>query len=791
MKNLDDTDSTVTLPVFPLKNSVSFPNMMLPITAGRPASIAAVEAALATEDKQIAIFTQRDATIEEPVAKDLYPVGTLCVIKRMQRREGLIQVMIQGSRRIEQVEVVQTSPFPQFQVRYLPEPEDSGPEVEALHRTMLDLAARMLSLGPPQMQIDLEQMVSDLEQPIQQAYVLSSMTSIDIDKQNRLLAANTQLQALQLVVDYLTHEVQVLEVQSQISQAVESKMSKEQREMMLRQQLREIQAQLGESSPEQAEVAELRRRVDEVSLPELVQKEVDKELSRLERMSANSADYQTSRSYLDLVLDMPWQKTTEDNLDLARARDILDEDHFDLQEVKERIIEHLAVMKLNPQAKAPILCFVGPPGVGKTSLGQSIARALGRVFERMSLGGLHDEAELRGHRRTYVGAMPGRIIRAIRRAGVQNPLLMLDEIDKMGRDYRGDPAAALMEILDPSQNIEFNDNYLDLPYDLSKVFFVATANTLDTIPAPLLDRIEVLRLSGYSDEEKREIAKRYILGRSMQEAGLKQDQLIIGDTVLDYIIQNYTREAGVRSLERALGRILRKLASRVAEGKLETVTLSTEMVTEYLGPARLARELRRESLPCGVVAGLAWTEMGGDVLYVEAVLLPEGKDLVLTGQLGSVMQESAKAAQSYLWSQAEALGIDKENIRKSGAHIHVPAGATPKDGPSAGVTMATALASAYTGISVRSDTAMTGEITLSGLVLPVGGIKEKLMAAHRAGFKRVILPKENEVDLSQLPMQVRTELEFILAENIETVFSAAIPDFVLPSMNSGYTESNE
>ena len=777
MNSTHQTASAVTLPVFPLKNSVAFPYMMLPLTAGRPASLAAIEAALATEDKQIAVFAQRDASIEEPAAKDLYPVGTLCVIRRMQRREGVIQLMLQGSRRIEQVEVAQTSPFLQFQVRYLPEPEDTGPEVEALHRTLLDLAARMLSLGPPQIQVDLQQMVSELERPIQQAYILASLTSIDVRKQNRLLAADTQREGLRLVVDYLTHEVQVLEMQSQISKAVESKMSKEQREVMLRQQLREIQAQLGEASPEQAEVAELRRRMDELSLPELVHKEVEKDLSRIERMSANSPDYQTTRSYIDLVLDLPWEKTTEDNLDLARAREILDEDHFDLKEVKERIIEHLAVMKLNPEAKAPILCFVGPPGVGKTSLGQSIARALGRVFERMSLGGLHDEAELRGHRRTYVGAMPGRIIRAIRRAGVKNPLLMLDEIDKLGRDFRGDPAAALMEILDPSQNVEFNDNYLDLPYDLSKVFFVATANALDTIPAPLLDRIEVLRLSGYSDEEKREIARRYILGRRLQEAGLKPDQLVIGDEALDYIIQNYTREAGVRSLERALGRVTRKVASGVAEGKLESVTLTRELITEFLGPPRLAREARRESLPAGVVAGLAWTEMGGDVLYVEAVLLPEGKDLVLTGQLGSVMQESAKAAQSYIWSQAEALGIDEQRIRKTGAHIHVPAGATPKDGPSAGVTMATALASAYTGTPARSDTAMTGEITLSGLVLPVGGIKEKVLAAHRAGFKRVILPKENEADLAELPEAVRTELEFIFAERIGDVFAAALPGF--------------
>jgi ATP-dependent Lon protease len=447
-----------------------------------------------------------------------------------------------------------------------------------------------------------------------------------------------------------------------------------------------------------------------------------------------------------------------------------------LKEVKDRIIEHLAVMKLNPSAKAPILCFVGPPGVGKTSLGQSIARALGRVFERMSLGGLHDEAELRGHRRTYVGAMPGRVIRAIRRGGVKNPLLMLDEIDKLGRDFRGDPAAALMEILDPSQNVDFQDNYLDLPFDLSQVFFIATANTLDSIPGPLLDRIEVLRLSGYTDIEKREIARRYILDRRMQEAGLKQGQLIVSDAELDYIIQNYTREAGVRSLERALSKVTRKVATRFAEGHTEPVTLTIDMMTEFLGPARMARELRRKLSSSGIVAGLAWTEAGGEVLYVEALLLPEGKDLLLTGQLGSVMQESARAAQSYIWSQAQALGINPETIRKSGVHIHVPAGATPKDGPSAGVTMVTALASAYSGYKARNDTAMTGEITLSGLVLPIGGLKEKILAAHRAGFKQVILPKDNEADLAELPDQIREDMQFVLAEHISDVLAAAIPE---------------
>lgn len=779
MATQTNNSNVFRLPTLPLKNSVIFPNMMLPISASRPPTLAAFEASLATEDKQIAVFTQRDEMNDTPVAaEDLYPIGTLCVIRRMQRNDNTLHVMLQGLRRIEQEDVVQTSPYMIMELHNLTEDQTSNPETEALHRTMLDLANRMISLGPPQMQIDLGLLISELEEPVQQAYVLASLTSINVEKQYQLLAANTQRDILKLVVDYLNHEVQVLEVQGQITQAVATKLTREQHDMMLRQQLREIQEQLGESSPEQAEVAELRRRKDEASLPDLVNKEVEKELSRLDRMSASAPDYQTARSYVDLILDLPWQKTTIDNLDLQNARTVLDEDHFDLNEVKERIIEHLAVMKLNPQAKAPILCFVGPPGVGKTSLGQSIARALGREFERMSLGGLHDEAELRGHRRTYIGAMPGRIIRAIRRAGVKNPLLMLDEIDKLGQDFRGDPAAALMEILDPAQNVAFNDNYLDLPFDLSKVFFITTSNTLDSIPAPLLDRIEVLRLSGYSDVEKREIARRYLLDRRLSEAGLTQELLIVNDEALTFVIQNYTREAGVRSLERALGRIARKVATQVAQGNKNPVTLTQDIIINYLGPPRTTHEVRRQILPSGVVAGLAWTETGGDVLYVETVLLPEGKDLTLTGQLGSVMQESAKTAQSYIFSRAEALRIDRKRLQNTGVHIHVPAGATPKDGPSAGVTMVTALASLYANMPVRDDTTMTGEITLSGLVLPVGGIKEKVLAAHRAGFKQVILPRDNKYDLTELSDQVVNSLEFKFVDKIEDVLGLAIPGFI-------------
>jgi ATP-dependent Lon protease len=491
-------------------------------------------------------------------------------------------------------------------------------------------------------------------------------------------------------------------------------------------------------------------------------------------MPPAAPDYQLTRTYLELVLELPWRKSTEDHLDLSRARQVLDEDHYDLQEVKERILEHLAVLKLNPKANAPILCFVGPPGVGKTSLGQSIARALGRKFERMSLGGLHDEAELRGHRRTYIGAMPGRIIQAIRRAGVSNPLLMLDEVDKLGRDYRGDPAAALLEILDPAQNATFRDNYLDLPMDLSKVFFVTTANTLETVPQPLLDRMEVLRLAGYSQEEKLHIARRYLIPRQLSQAGLTEEQLVIPDDTLRTIISRYTREAGVRQLERALGSVARKIALRHAENHTATVTLQVKDLTELLGPERFFLEQARTEMAPGVATGLAWTETGGDVLYVEATLLPHSKGLRLTGQLGKVMKESARAALSYIWSHAESLDIDAKLFHRNGVHIHVPAGAVPKDGPSAGVAMAAALASLYTHQPCRPDTAMTGEITLSGLVLPVGGIKEKVLAAHRAGLKRVILPRPNGKDLRILPDQVREEIEFILVDRI----SEALPEVI-------------
>lgn len=501
-------------------------------------------------------------------------------------------------------------------------------------------------------------------------------------------------------------------------------------------------------------------------LPELVRKEAERELDRLERLPSSSPDHSVLQSYLELVLELPWKKKSEQIIEMARTRQVLDEDHFGLKDVKERILEQLAVLKLNPLAKSPILCFVGPPGVGKTSLGKSIARAMGRQFERMSLGGMHDEAELRGHRRTYIGAMPGVIVRALRRAGVNNPLLMLDEVDKLGRDFRGDPAAALLEILDPEQNHAFRDNYLDLPFDLSNVLFITTANALETIPGPLIDRMEIIRLPGYSEEEKVEIAKRYLIPRQVQQTGLKPEDCMIPDDTLKRIISRYTREAGVRQLERSIGRLMRKVALKFAEDNTDPIAVDPGQLVDLLGNEQSMFEQGRKKLPPGVATGLAWTETGGDVLYVEAVLLPKNRTLILTGQLGDVMRESAQAAQSYIWSHAKELGIDVREMQSSGVHIHVPAGAVPKDGPSAGITMLAALVSVYAKTAIRNDTAMTGEITLAGLVLPVGGIKEKMLAARRSGIRRVVLPRENEKDLRDLAENIKNEMEFVFVEDV-------------------------
>jgi ATP-dependent Lon protease len=612
-------------------------------------------------------------------------------------------------------------------------------------------------------------------EPVRLAYFLGSILNLGVEQEQKMLEADTADELLRLAHGYLARELEIIQLRSKIATEAQSEMDKSQRDYILRQQMKAIQKELGEDEGgEQAEAALLRERLAKADLPEEVRTEAERELKRLERLPAAAPDYHVIRTYLEYVLELPWLKSSEDKLDLNEARRILDEDHYGLEDVKERILEFLAVIKLRPDTKSPIICFVGPPGVGKTSLGRSIARALGRQFERMSLGGMRDEAELRGHRRTYIGSMPGRVIQSIRRAGFNNPVLMLDEIDKLGNDYRGDPAAALLEILDPQQNGTFRDHYIDLPFDLSRVFFIATANQLGPIPPPLRDRMEIIALAGYSDMEKLQIAKRYLVPRQIEENGLKPGQLTLSDAAIELLATRYSREAGVRQLERNVGSVARKVALKVAQGEVETLTVDAGDIHDYLGAPRFYPEQARKELPAGVATGMAWTEMGGEVLFIEATLLPGGRGLTITGQLGEVMQESARAAQSYLWSHANEFGISPAMFRDYGVHLHVPAGAIPKDGPSAGVTITAALASLYTGRRVRPDTAMTGEITLSGLVFPVGGLKEKILAAHRAGIRRIMLPARNEADIEDLPEDVRKELQIVFIARISEVIDAAL-----------------
>ena len=769
-----------TQPLLVIRNSVLFPHMVTPITASRDRSIAAVEAAL-EGDRTLIVVTQRDLSVEEPSQDDLYTIGTRVTIQKATRGQNGFQVVLQGVERVRLVKLETGKPYLQARYQPLPIQEDNSAIVEALHRSVLDLSAQLLTLvGQTQRQgakALLDQLTSQLTDPMQLAYFIAGFMKLDLEKEQQVLEASTRLEALELIHKFLAHELEVQQVRQRITSQVQNEMGKEQKDYLLRQQLRAIQNELGEDDEGKAELEILREKLDQAELPEDARKEADRELKRLERLNPASPDHSLTRGYLELLSELPWNKTTEDNHDLKRARGILEDDHFGLKNVKERILEHLAIMKLNAGAKAPIILLVGPPGVGKTSLGQSVARALDRKFERLSLGGLSDEAELRGHRRTYIGALPGRLIQGVRRAGVKNPVLMLDEVDKLGNSYRGDPASALLEVIDPAQNGTFRDNYLDLPFDLSKVLFILTANTTDSIPRPLLDRMEVIRLSGYSEEEKHQIARRYLQPRVIKEAGLEENSLTLSDETLAHIISRYTREAGVRELERVLAKLVRKLALRFAEAEgPSAIELSTPEAVELLGAERFLPESARTQNHPGVATGLAWTEVGGDVLYVESLSLPSGKGLTLTGQLGDVMKESAQAAQSYVLSKARSFGLPDKLPRTEGVHVHVPAGAIPKDGPSAGVTMAVSLLSAYTGIAVRKDVAMTGEITLTGLVLPVGGIKEKVLAARRAGIKTVILPRENERDLRELPDNVRAEMEFHPVSHLDDVFAIALPD---------------
>jgi ATP-dependent Lon protease len=769
------------IPVLPLRNTTLFPETMVPLAAGRPPSVAAVEAALAGEEKLLACIGVRPGKTEDEDTKpaDMFEVGTLVMVNRMERVDDTLHLIVQGTDRIRVEEWIQETPFLRARVRILPDlPVMNQEEVEAAKRNVQALIQQALAYLP-QVPPEVRLVVLGADDPVRLAYFLGSILSLGVEKEQKMLEANSADELMHLAHDFLAHEVEIIRLRSKIANEAQTEMDKAQKDYVLRQQMKAIQKELGEDeSGEQAEATQLRERLAKAELPDDVRKEAARELGRMEKLPSMAPDYHVIRTYLDFILELPWRKSSEDRIDLNEAQKVLDEDHFGLKDIKERILEFLAVRKLRADAKSPILCFVGAPGVGKTSLGRSIARAMGRHLERISLGGIRDEAELRGHRRTYVGAMPGRVIQSIRRAGVNNPVMMLDEIDKLGADYRGDPSAALLEILDPEQNNTFTDHYLDLPFDLSKVFFIGTANQIGPIPPPLRDRMEVINLSGYSDREKLQIAKQYLVSRQVRENGLTPEQIEIADEAIALIAARYTREAGVRQLERNIGRVARKVALKIAQGQSDKVTVDAAAIHEYLGAPRFYPEEARKELPAGVATGMAWTEMGGEILFIEATLLPGGSGFTITGQLGEVMQESARAARSYLWAHAQEFGITTDMFKEYGVHLHVPAGAIPKDGPSAGVTITAALASLYTGRRVRPDTSMTGEITLSGLVFPVGGVKEKVLAAHRAGIHRIILPARNEADLEDIPEDVRGDLEIVPVNRISEVVEGALEKLV-------------
>jgi ATP-dependent Lon protease len=765
-----------TLPVLPLKETVVFPEAVAPLAIGEPRSIRLIDEVMNRPERLLALVVSRDPEAAEPPPEKLHEIGTAAVVQRMVRvPDGTVRILVQGVRRVRIGPYTQTEPFLEARVEEVPDRAERTTEVEALARNLQGIFTRIIQLVP-HLPDELQVAVANLDDPTTLSYLVSSSLRLSVEERQELLEEADLEARLRRLTVLVNRELELLELGAKIQSDVQTDLEQGQREFFLRQQLKAIRQELGEGDDEQAEVEELRRQIEEADLPEEVRVAAERELSRLERIPSASAEHSVIRTYLDWLLSIPWRTTTEDNLDLARARQILDEDHYDIEKVKDRIIEQLAVARLRQDASGSILAFVGPPGVGKTSLGQSIARALGRKFARISVGGVPDEAEIRGHRRTYVGAMPGVIVRAIRDAGSMNPVMMIDEIDKMGADFRGDPSSAMLEVLDPAQNNSFRDHYLDLPLDLSKVFFIATGNVLETIPGPLVDRMEIIRLSGYTEEEKLHIARRYLLSRQIEAAGLPEGLLEVTDDGIRTVISEYTREAGVRQLERRLAAIARRIARRVAEGDETPVVVGPDEVREILGPERIHNEVRRRTSEPGVATGLAVTGAGGEILFVEAQVMPGSGKLTVTGQLGEVMRESAQAAVSFVRARGAELGLDlpEDFFSAHDIHIHVPAGAVPKDGPSAGVTMVTALVSALSGRPVSEDVAMTGEITLTGQVLPIGGVKEKVLAAHRAGIGTVILPKLNEDQLAELPDELRDEIRIVLAERVEEVLEVAL-----------------
>ncbi|HEY7706350.1 MAG TPA: endopeptidase La [Gaiellaceae bacterium] len=776
----DDLELPSTLPVLPLKETVVFPDSATPLAIGQERSIQLIDDVVA-RDRLLALVTVRSPDVEQPGWDDLHDVGTAAIVHKLIKvPDGTLRILVQGVERIRLEDRLQDEPYLVGSFEEVPDELVETPELEALTRNVQMLYGRIVGLVP-YLPAELELAAANVDDPSALSYLVASTLRLKTEEKQELLEEANVEQRLRELSRVLNRELEVFELGTKIQSQVQSEMEKGQREFFLRQQLKAIQEELGEGDPEQAELQELRERIESADLPEETRKAIDRELGRLERLPSAAAEYGVIRTYIDWILSLPWAQTTEDNLDLDHARQVLDEDHYDLEKVKDRIIEYLAVAKLRGDVSGSILCFVGPPGVGKTSLGQSIARALERKFTRISVGGVRDESEIRGHRRTYIGAMPGTIIRALRDAESRNPVFLIDEIDKMGSDFRGDPASAMLEVLDPEQHQSFRDHYLDLPFDLSKVLFICTANQIETIPPPLLDRMDVINLSGYTEDEKLGIAKRYLVPKQLEAHGLTTEQARFTDGALRVVIREYTREAGVRNLERQIAALCRKAARRVAEGKAKgTTRIDERRVRSWLGPRRFAGEIRKRTEDPGVATGLAVTATGGDVLFIEATAYPGRGRLKVTGQLGEVMQESAEAALSWVRSHAAQLGLDPAWFGDHDIHVHVPAGAVPKDGPSAGITMVTAIVSLVSGRPVSSEVAMTGEVTLTGQVLPIGGVREKVLAAQRAGVRKVILPKENEPDLAELPGETRKELEFVLAEHVDEVLEGAL-DGALPS----------
>jgi ATP-dependent Lon protease len=779
-QQLDLPEGAVIL--LPTRNAVLFPGIVAPLTLGRPQSIAGAQAA-AQADKPVGVLLQNDASVDTPGPEHLHRVGTVAEILRyVTAPDGNHHLVARGTRRFRVLEFLSGYPYLVARIDEVGDAEVYSTEIAARMHQLKERAREAISLLP-NMPTEIASAIEQMQSPSQLADFIANVSDLTPAEKQDLLETFDVAERLDKLLRYLAQQIQVLRLSKQIGEQTQESLAGRQREHILREQLRQIQKELGEGDEGQAEIAELRESVEKAGMPEEAEKQALKELKRLERMPEASAEYGMIRSYLDWLIELPWSQTSEDRIDIAEARRILDEDHYGLPKVKQRILEYLAVRKLKPEGKSPILCFVGPPGVGKTSLGQSIARAMGRKFVRLSLGGVHDEAEIRGHRRTYIGALPGNVIQSIRKAGTRNPVMMLDEMDKLGQSFHGDPSAALLEVLDPEQNSTFRDNYLAVPFDLSRVMFIGTANVLDQIPGPLRDRMEVIELPGYTEDEKVEIAKRYLLPRQLAAAGLTPEQAEIEEDAIRAIIRDYTREAGVRNLERELGAIFHRVAMNIAEGNTERMRIGLDQLHAILGAPRFEGEVAMRTSVPGVATGLAWTPTGGDILFVEAARVPGSGRLILTGQLGDVMKESAQAALSLAKARASTLGVDPSLFEKSDIHIHVPAGAIPKDGPSAGVAMFIALASLLTGRTVRSDTAMTGEISLRGLVLPIGGVKNKVLAAVRAGITTVMLPERNKKDFEDVPEAARNAVRFVWLSNVDDAIEAALEP--LPVQQAG------